>query len=50
VRFILTGCNASDPKFGIPLLAGLPARHVLADKAYDSHAILDFIECLYQPA
>jgi transposase len=44
VRFILTGGNASDPKFGIPLLAGLPARHVLADKAYDSHAILDFIE------
>jgi transposase len=44
VRFILTGGNASDPKFGIPLLTGLPARYVLADKAYDSHAILDFIE------
>jgi len=44
VRFILTGGNASDPKFGIPLLTGLDARNVLADKAYDTYAILDFIE------
>ena len=44
MRFILTGGNASDPKFAIPLLAGLPARHVLADKAYDTYAILDFVE------
>ena len=44
VRFILTGGNTSDPKLGIPLLTGLPAQHVLADKAYDTHAILDFIE------
>jgi len=44
VRFILTGGNASDPKLGIPLLTGLPARHVLADKAYDTYAILDFVE------
>jgi transposase len=44
VRFILTGGNASDPKLGIPLLTDLPARHILADKAYDTYAILDFIE------
>ena len=44
VRFILTGGNVSDPKLAIPLLTGLPARYVLADKAYDSHAILDHIE------
>lgn len=40
----LTGGNASDPKFAIPLLTGLTARYVLADKAYDTYAILDFIE------
>jgi transposase len=44
VRFILSGGNASDPKFGIPLLTGLPVRHVLADKAFDTCAILDFFE------
>lgn len=44
VRFILTAGNASDPKLGIPLLTGLPAQNVLADKAYDSYAILDFVE------
>ena len=44
MRFILTGGNASDPKLGIPLLTGLPARHVLADTAYDTYAILDFVE------
>lgn len=44
VRFILTGGQASDARFAIPLLTGLPARYVLADKAYDGHAILDHIE------
>lgn len=44
MRFILTGGHASDPKLGIPLLTDLPARHVIADKAYDTYAILDFIE------
>lgn len=44
MRFILTGGNASDSKLAIPLLAGLPTNHVLADKAYDTHAILDFVE------
>jgi transposase len=44
VRFILTGGNASDARSAIPLLTGLDAVHVLADKAYDGHAILDHIE------
>jgi transposase len=44
VRFILTGGNASDDRSAIPLLTGLPTRHVIADKAYDSHAILNHIE------
>ncbi|MGQ3670998.1 transposase [Xanthobacter sp. TB0136] len=44
MRFILTGGNASDARLAIPLLAGLDAEHVIADKAYDSHAILDHIE------
>jgi len=44
VRFILTGGNASDDRSAIPLLSGLHASHVIADKAYDSHAILDAIE------
>ncbi len=44
VRFILTGGNISDAKLAIPLLTGLDARHVLADKAYDGHAILNHVE------
>ena len=44
MRFILTGGNISDAKLAIPLLTGLDARHVLADKAYDSHAILNHVE------
>jgi transposase len=44
VRFILTGGNASDDRSAIPLLSGFHARHVIADRAYDSHAILDAVE------
>jgi transposase len=44
VRFILTGGNASDDRSAIPLLHDLTARHIIADKAYDSHAILNHIE------
>lgn len=44
VRFILTGGNASDSRLAIPLLEGLATNHVLADKAYDTYAILDFVE------
>ena len=44
MRFILTGGNASDSKLGIPLLTGLSAAHIIADKAYDTYAILNHIE------
>lgn len=44
MRFILTGGNASDAGSAIPLLNGLSAAHVIADKAYDGHSILDHIE------
>lgn len=44
VRFILTGGNACDSKLAIPLLTDLDAGHVLADKAYDTYAILAFVE------
>ena len=44
MRFILTGGNASDHNCAIPLMTGLPAEYVIADKAYDSHVILDHIE------
>lgn len=44
MRFILTGGHASDPKLAIPLLAGLGTSHVIADKAYDTYAILDYVE------
>lgn len=44
MRFILTGGNVSEARLAIPLLSGLDARHVVADKAYDSHAILDYLE------
>lgn len=44
MRFILTGGNIGDARLAIPLLTGLPARHVIADKAYDGHAILNHIE------
>lgn len=44
VRFLLTGGNTSDAQLAIPLLMGLQANHVLADKAYDGHAKPDYIE------
>lgn len=44
MRFILTGGNASDARLAIPLMTDMGAGHVIADKAYDAHAILDHIE------
>ena len=44
VRFLLTGGQANDAANALPLLVGLTARHVVADRAYDAHAILDAIE------
>lgn len=42
VRFILTGGEASDFTQAIPLLAGIDAEGVIADKGYDSDEILEF--------
>lgn len=44
LRFLLTGGNIHDASMALALLAGLAASHVIADKAYDSHAILNHIE------
>jgi len=43
IRFILTGGQAGDAPQAIPLLTGVKATHVLADKGYDSDEILAFI-------
>lgn len=42
VRFILTGGQANDAPQAIPLLSGVTATHVIADKGYDSDSMLDF--------
>ena len=44
VRFILTGGQAADSPQGIPLLTGIEATQVIADKGYDSDEILAFIQ------
>ena len=44
IRLILTGGQAADSPQGIPLLSGIKANYVIADKGYDSDAILDFVE------
>lgn len=46
IRFLLTGGQASDAAHALSLLAGLDARHVIADKAYDGHAILNHVEAI----
>lgn len=43
VRFILTGGQSADSPKGIPLLTGIDATHVIADKGYDSDEILAYI-------
>jgi transposase len=43
IRFILTGGQAGDAPQAIPLLTGVEATHVIADKGYDSNKILGFI-------
>jgi transposase len=43
IRFSLTGGQAHDAPQAIPLLTGIKAEWVIADKAYDSDQILDFI-------
>ncbi len=43
IRFALTGGQAHDAPQAIPLLTGVEATHVIADKGYDSDKILGFI-------
>jgi len=42
-KVILTGGNASDYTQALPLIEGQPADFVIADKGYDSQAIVDAI-------
>ena len=44
LRFILTPGQASDYTQADPLLQGLPAQYVIADKGYDSRKIVEAIE------
>ena len=46
MRFLLTGGQASDAVHALSLIAGLAAAYVIADKAYDAHAILDHVEAI----
>jgi transposase len=46
VRFILTGGNASDYTQAVPLLHGFTAKVVMADKGYDSTALVHVIETM----
>jgi transposase len=46
IRFLLTAGQASDAVHALPLIAGLSAAYVIADKAYDAHAILDHVEAI----
>ena len=43
MRFILTGGQAADGPQGVPLLTGIKATHVIADKGYAADGILNFI-------
>jgi transposase len=44
IRFILTPGQAADCTQALALLDGFEPSHVLADKAYDTNAILDAVE------
>ena len=41
VRLILTQGTTADCTQAIPLIDGIPAEHLLADKGYDSNEIVD---------
>ena len=43
VRFILTGGEKADSPQAVPLLTGIKATHVIADKGYDANGVLGFI-------
>ena len=44
MRFILTAGQRSDATQALALIDGLPAAHVIADKAYDADAILNAVQ------
>ena len=44
MRFIVTAGQRSDATQALALIDGLPAAHVIADKAYDAYAILNAVE------
>ena len=43
MRFSLTGGQKADVSQAIPLLTGLEAGAVIADKGYESNRLLDFV-------
>ena len=43
-RLILTGGQAADVTQGAALVAGVEAEHVIADKGYDSDALVETIQ------
>lgn len=49
IRFLLTGGQANGSNHTLALIAGLTAAHVIADKAYDPHFILDHVEAGARP-
>jgi len=46
VRFILTPGQINDCTQALGLLDGFTPSHVIADKAYDTHSILDAVEAV----
>jgi transposase len=42
VRVIITQGTAADCKQAIPLIEGINARYLFADRGYDSNAIVDY--------
>jgi putative transposase len=44
LRFLLTGGQSNDITRGEPLVAGFHAEYTLADKGYDSDALVDILE------
>jgi transposase len=48
--FIVTGGEVADCTQAIPLLKGRKCGHVLADKGYDSNAIVEYVESMQAKA
>lgn len=44
MRWIVTGGEAAEVNYAAPLIEGLTAQAVIADKAYDSDALIEVIE------